>query len=181
MFCITALPYRRKCAAIHFHNFMAEVHHEMKRASNAPDPADWRWPTISSRQLACSADDACDDIADAMYYWCALLSAPVQAWRGALTLQLPPDGSIRTGCNGKPFCPHRTASRIEVLHFRWAITITACLQMVRRPGSLWCRTMHAWSPRYFTPDAGMATDAECVLQRAYSCTACCTRNRLVRL
>lgn len=60
------LPYRRK-RRIHFHNFMAEVHHEMKRLAQESDPlialAD---QVAQGTRLLCLDELHVDDIADAM-------------------------------------------------------------------------------------------------------------------
>jgi cell division protein ZapE len=60
------LPFRRK-RRIHFHHFMAEVHHEMKLLAHTPDPLMALADTIShSTRLLCLDELHVDDIADAM-------------------------------------------------------------------------------------------------------------------
>lgn len=60
------LPYRRK-RRIHFHNFMSEVHHEMKLLAHKNDPLLALADKISaSTRLLCLDEFHVDDIADAM-------------------------------------------------------------------------------------------------------------------
>ncbi|MDX8385844.1 MAG: cell division protein ZapE [Gallionella sp.] len=60
------LPYRRK-RRIHFHNFMAEVHHEMKLLADRNDPLIALADDIEkSTRLLCLDEFHVDDIADAM-------------------------------------------------------------------------------------------------------------------
>ena len=60
------LPYRRK-RRIHFHNFMAEVHHEMKLLAHENDPLIALANNIEkSTRLLCLDEFHVDDIADAM-------------------------------------------------------------------------------------------------------------------
>lgn len=60
------LPYRRK-RRIHFHNFMAEVHHEMKLLAHENDPLIALADNIEkSTRLLCLDEFHVDDIADAM-------------------------------------------------------------------------------------------------------------------
>jgi len=60
------LPYRRK-RRIHFHNFMAEVHHEMKLLAGENDPLIALADRIEkSTRLLCLDEFHVDDIADAM-------------------------------------------------------------------------------------------------------------------
>jgi cell division protein ZapE len=60
------LPYRRK-RRIHFHNFMAEVHHEMKLLADENDPLIALADNIEkSTRLLCLDEFHVDDIADAM-------------------------------------------------------------------------------------------------------------------
>lgn len=62
----TCLPYRRK-RRIHFHNFMAEVHHEMKLLAHENDPLIALANNIEkSTRLLCLDELHVDDIADAM-------------------------------------------------------------------------------------------------------------------
>ena len=60
------LPYRRK-RRIHFHNFMAEVHHEMKLLANKNDPLIALAKNIEkSTRVLCLDEFHVEDIADAM-------------------------------------------------------------------------------------------------------------------
>lgn len=60
------LPYRRK-RRIHFHNFMAEVHHEMKLLDHENDPLiALAERIVKSTRLLCLDEFHVDDIADAM-------------------------------------------------------------------------------------------------------------------
>ena len=60
------LPYRRK-RRIHFHNFMAEVHHEMKVLADRNDPLIALADNIEkSTRILCLDEFHVDDIADAM-------------------------------------------------------------------------------------------------------------------
>jgi cell division protein ZapE len=60
------LPYRRK-RRIHFHNFMAEVHHEMKLLADKNDPLMVLADHIAeSTRVLCLDEFHIDDIADAM-------------------------------------------------------------------------------------------------------------------
>src|SRR5512141_346446 len=57
-----SLPFRRK-RRIHFHNFMVEVHHEMKRLAHEPDPLMALADDIGkSTRLLCLDEFHVDDI-----------------------------------------------------------------------------------------------------------------------
>lgn len=91
------LPYRRK-HRIHFHNFMAEVHHEMKALAGEPDPlmalVDGN---AKSTCVLCLDEFHVDDIADAIIL--GRLIAALLARGGVLmtTSNFPPDGLYADG------------------------------------------------------------------------------------
>ena len=99
------LPYRRK-RRIHFHNFMAEVHGEMKALAAEADPLMALADNIEkSTRVLCLDEFHVDDIADAM-----ILSRLVSALlaRGVVlmtTSNFPPDGLYANGLQRKNFLP----------------------------------------------------------------------------
>ena len=99
------LPYRRK-RRIHFHNFMAEVHHEMKLLAKENDPLIALADRIAkSTRLLCLDEFHVDDIADAM-----ILGRLVEAMfaRGVVlitTSNYPPDGLYTNGLQRQNFLP----------------------------------------------------------------------------
>jgi cell division protein ZapE len=99
------LPYRRK-RRIHFHNFMAEVHHEMQRLAGENDPLIALADSIEkSTRLLCLDEFHVDDIADAM-----ILGRLVEAMfeRGVVlitTSNTPPDGLYVNGLQRRNFLP----------------------------------------------------------------------------
>jgi cell division protein ZapE len=99
------LPYRRK-RRIHFHNFMAEVHHEMKLLAHENDPLIALADRIAkSTRLLCLDEFHVDDIADAM-----ILGRLVEAIfaRGVVlitTSNYPPDGLYPHGLQRQNFLP----------------------------------------------------------------------------
>jgi len=99
------LPYRRK-RRIHFHNFMAEVHHEMKLLDHENDPLIALADRIAkSTRLLCLDEFHVDDIADAM-----ILGRLVEAMfaRGVIlitTSNYPPDGLYQHGLQRQNFLP----------------------------------------------------------------------------
>ncbi len=104
------LPYRRK-RRIHFHNFMAEVHHEMKALAGKKDPLAVLANNIEkSTRVLCLDEFHVDDIADAMILG-RLLPAILE--RGVVLLttsNYPPDGLYPNGLQRQNFLP-----AIEVL------------------------------------------------------------------
>lgn len=128
------LPYRRK-RRIHFHNFMAEVHHEMKRLSKAPDPLMALADNIAqATRLLCLDELHVDDIADAMILG-RLLSALFK--RGVVLLttsNYPPDGLYPNGLQRQNFLPaiELLKQELKVLHFDGNKDYRM-LQMVRDP------------------------------------------------
>jgi cell division protein ZapE len=99
------LPYRRK-RRIHFHNFMAEVHHEMKLLANESDPLIALAERIArSTRLLCLDEFHVDDIADAMILG-RLIAALFE--RGVVlmtTSNYPPDGLYPNGLQRQNFLP----------------------------------------------------------------------------
>jgi len=99
------LPYRRK-RRIHFHNFMAEVHREMKALAAEDDPLIALADNIAkSTRLLCLDEFHVDDIADAMILG-RLISALFE--RGVVlmtTSNSPPDGLYAHGLQRKNFLP----------------------------------------------------------------------------
>ena len=99
------LPYRRKCR-IHFHNFMAEVHHEMKLLADKKDPLMALANNMEkSTRVLCLDEFHVDDIADAMILG-RLLGALLE--RGVVLLttsNYPPDGLYPHGLQRQNFLP----------------------------------------------------------------------------
>jgi len=99
------LPYRRK-RRIHFHNFMAEVHHEMKLLAEENDPLIALAERIAkSTRLLCLDEFHVDDIADAMILG-RLIAAMFE--RGVIlitTSNYPPDGLYPHGLQRQNFLP----------------------------------------------------------------------------
>ena len=100
-----SLPYRRK-RRIHFHNFMAEVHHEMKALAGEPDPLIALADRIAkSTRVLCLDEFHVDDIADAMILG-RLITALFE--RGVVlmtTSNIPPDELYAHGLQRKNFLP----------------------------------------------------------------------------
>ncbi len=100
-----SLPYRRK-RRIHFHNFMAEVHREMKALEHESDPLVALADRIAaSTRLLCLDEFHVDDIADAMIL--ARLTDAIFA-RGVVlitTSNYPPDGLYPHGLQRQNFLP----------------------------------------------------------------------------
>ncbi|HUW00671.1 MAG TPA: cell division protein ZapE, partial [Gallionella sp.] len=100
-----SLPYRRK-RRIHFHNFMAEVHREMKALAGEDDPLIALADNLAkSTRLLCLDEFHVDDIADAMILG-RLIAALFE--RGVVlmtTSNIPPDNLYAHGLQRKNFLP----------------------------------------------------------------------------
>ena len=128
------LPYRRK-RRIHFHNFMVEVHHEMKLLAHEPDPLLALADSIErSTRLLCLDEFHVDDIADAMILG-RLLAALLE--RGVVLLttsNYPPDGLYPNGLQRQNFLPAIALLKreLKVLHLD-SDTDYRMMQMARDP------------------------------------------------
>jgi cell division protein ZapE len=130
----TCLPYKRK-RRIHFHNFMAEVHHEMKRLAHERDPLIALAEQIAhSTRLLCLDEFHVDDIADAMILG-RLLAALFE--RGVvllITSNIEPDALYLHGLQRQNFLPAIALIKreLKVLHLD-SDTDYRLLQMERAP------------------------------------------------
>lgn len=99
------LPYRRK-SRIHFHNFMADVHHELKLLDGEPDPLIALADNIARHtRVLCLDEFHVDDIADAMILG-RLVGAMLE--RGVVLLttsNYAPDGLYPHGLQRQNFLP----------------------------------------------------------------------------
>jgi cell division protein ZapE len=128
------LPYRRK-RRIHFHQFMVEVHQEMKLLARESDPLMALADKIErSTRLLCLDEFHVDDIADAMILG-RLLGALLE--RGVVLLttsNFPPDGLYPNGLQRQNFLPAIAVLKreLKVLHLD-SDTDYRMLQMERDP------------------------------------------------
>lgn len=128
------LPYRRK-RRIHFHNFMMEVHNEMKLLAGENDPLIALADKIErSTRLLCLDEFHVDDIADAMILG-RLLGALLE--RGVVLLttsNFPPEGLYPNGLQRQNFLPAIALLKreLKVLHLD-SDTDYRMLQMERDP------------------------------------------------
>ena len=112
------LPFRRK-RRIHFHNFMVEVHHEMKLLAHEHDPLMALANNIArSTRLLCLDEFHVDDIADAMILG-RLLGALLE--RGVILLttsNYSPDDLYPNGLQRQNFLPAIALLKreLKVLH-----------------------------------------------------------------
>ena len=128
------LPFRRK-RRIHFHNFMVEIHHEMKLHSLHSDPLIAVAKKIGhSTRLLCLDEFHVDDIADAMILW-RLLTALLEGGVILLTTSnYAPDGLYPNGLQRQNFLStiELLKRELKVLHLD-SDTDYRMLQMVRDP------------------------------------------------
>jgi cell division protein ZapE len=128
------VPYTRK-RRIHFHNFMVEVHHEMKKLAHAHDPLIALADQIAhSTRLLCLDEFHVDDIADAMILG-RLIGALFE--RGVVLLttsNIEPDALYLHGLQRQNFLPAIALIKREmkVLHLD-SDTDYRLLQMERDP------------------------------------------------
>ncbi|BCK87478.1 cell division protein ZapE [Sideroxyarcus emersonii] len=128
------LPYRRK-RRIHFHNFMLEVHQEMKRHAHERDPLMAVAAKIErSTRLLCLDEFHVDDIADAMILG-RLLAALLE--RGVVLLttsNYSPDALYPNGLQRQNFLPAIALLKreLKVLHLD-SDTDYRMLHMARDP------------------------------------------------
>ncbi len=128
------VPYTRK-RRIHFHNFMVEVHHEMKKLAHAHDPLIALADQIAhSTRLLCLDEFHVDDIADAMILG-RLIGALFE--RGVVLLttsNIEPDALYMHGLQRQNFLPAIALIKREmkVLHLD-SDTDYRMLQMERDP------------------------------------------------
>ena len=112
------LPYRRK-RRIHFHNFMVEVHHEMKLLAHEPDPLMALADNIErSTRLLCLDEFHVDDIADAMILGRLLEALLARGVVFLTTSNYPPDGLYPHGLQRQNFLPAIALLKreLKVLH-----------------------------------------------------------------
>ncbi|MDD2720839.1 MAG: cell division protein ZapE [Gallionella sp.] len=113
------LPYRRK-RRIHFHHFITEVHHELQRLADQPDPLMALAEDIAhATRVLCLDEFHVEDIADAMILG-RLLEALFRHGVVLLTTSnFPPDGLYPNGLQRQNFLPAIALlkRRLRVLHF----------------------------------------------------------------
>ena len=128
------LPYRRK-RRIHFHNFMVEVHHEMKLLAHEPDPLMALADSIErSTRLLCLDEFHVDDIADAMILGRLLEALLIRGVVLLTTSNYPPDGLYPHGLQRQNFLPAIALLKreLKVLHLD-SENDYRMLQMARDP------------------------------------------------
>ncbi len=177
------LPFRRK-RRIHFHNFMVEVHHEMKRLARERDPLMALADSIErSTRLLCLDEFHVDDIADAMILG-RLLEALLD--RGVVLLttsNYPPDGLYPNGLQRQKFLPAIALLKREltVLHLD-CDTDFRMLQMEREPifmMSTEAATDQRMQLLFQRVTAGMHADVDSIQVRRISIPVRCASHQAV--
>ena len=113
------LSYRRK-RRIHFHNFMTEVHLEMKALSSFADPLMALADNIAeATRLLCLDEFHVDDIADAMILGRLLAALFKRGVVLLITSNYPPEGLYPNGLQRQNFLPaiELLKRELKVLHF----------------------------------------------------------------
>ncbi len=99
------VPYRRK-RRVHFHHFMAEVHHEMQHLSQEKDPLLALAKQIAhATRLLCLDELHVDNIADAMILGRLIAALFEQGVVLMTTSNYPPDGLYPNGLQRQHFLP----------------------------------------------------------------------------
>ncbi len=99
------VPYKRK-RRIHFHNFMSEVHHEMKKLSNEKDPLIALADNIAkATRLLCFDEFHVSDIADAMILGRLLEAMFARGVVMIITSNAAPDELYPNGLQRQKFLP----------------------------------------------------------------------------
>ena len=177
------LPYRRK-RRIHFHNFMVEVHHEMKQLAHERDPLLALADNIErSTRLLCLDEFHVDDIADAMILGRLLEALFARGVVLLLTSNYPPDGLYPHGLQRQNFLPAIALLKreLKVLHFE-GNSDYRMLQMARDP--LFMDARNAATDGHMRSlfqrlTAGMHADADVVQVRNISIPARCVAREVV--
>lgn len=177
------LPYQRK-RRMHFHNFMVEVHHEMKLLAGEHDPLMALAGKIErSTRLLCLDEFHVDDIADAMILG-RLLAAILE--RGVILLitsNYPPDGLYSNGLQRQKFLPAIALlkSELKVLHLD-SDTDYRMLQLERDPlfmVSAAAATDEHMRSLFLRLTAGMHADVDFIQVRQIRIPVRCTAREVV--
>ncbi len=155
------LPYRRK-RRIHFHNFMSEVHQEMSRRSDTPDPLMALADNIAhATRLLCLDELHVDDIADAMILGRLLAALFKRGVVLLITSNFPPDGLYPNGLQRQNFLPaiELLKQELRVLHFEGSRDYRL-LQKIRDPVFLVSRNaMHAMESMFLRLSMGVHAES----------------------